>query len=78
MTRQSIDRHNFTWLLAALLIFLVAVPLADEVAAGSATVGALIFSLLAVIGIGVCVTAGGCTGSVSSSSSPSSRRTRWL
>jgi len=51
MTRQSIDRHNFTWLLAALLIFLVAVPLADEVAAGSATVGALIFSLLAVIGI---------------------------
>jgi len=38
-------------LLAALLIFLVAVPLADEVAADSAAVGALIFSLLAIIGI---------------------------
>jgi hypothetical protein len=50
-TRQFIDRHNFYWLLVALLIFLVAVPLADEVAPDSSAAGALTFSLLAIIGI---------------------------
>jgi voltage-gated potassium channel len=38
-------------LLAALLIFLVAVPLADEAAPDSPAAGALTFSLLAIIGI---------------------------
>jgi len=51
LTEQSIVRDNFSWLLGALLLFLIAVPVADEVDVGSPAVGALSFSLLAVIGI---------------------------
>lgn len=47
----TIHQHNFSWLLVALLIFLVAVPLADEIDPDSAAAGALTFSLLAIIGI---------------------------
>lgn len=44
-------KHNFAWLLVALLIFLLAVPVADELDVHPQAVGAITFSLLALIGI---------------------------
>lgn len=47
------ERTNFSYLLAALLVFLVAVPLNDEFTTGDSPVArAVIFSLILLIGVG--------------------------
>ena len=49
---NSLERTNFFYLLVALLIFLVAIPLTDELIVGSPpVVKAILFSLVLIIGV---------------------------
>jgi hypothetical protein len=51
--KHDLERTNFTYLLVALLVFLLAVPLSDDFMIGSPRiVRALLFSTILVIGIG--------------------------